>query len=491
VVHEDEEGLCGRDLTVNIIQARDVGKMYRIYDRPQDRLKQMLLARFGRRYGHEFWALRGASLEVAPGERIGIIGRNGSGKSTLLQMIAGTVSPTEGEVVVAGRVAALLELGSGFNPEFTGRENVLMNGAILGVGAKEMEARMAEIAAFADIGEFLDQPVKVYSSGMFVRLAFAVATSVDADVLLVDEALAVGDVFFQQKCYRRLEALREKRVAVVLVSHSMADVEQFCDRAVVLDHGEVCFVGPASEAVRRYYLIEQRERAGRESVALPAGPSAVSVASEPEANYGSEMGWPPPDAFLDISAVPQVSNGWARCTAVALCDENSRACHVFEQGATAAFFYEFELFRDIEVPMAGVVIQNAKAVLVHGKDTLQHDTAVPVCVSGGSRLRFRQDITLSLNLDEYTFEVGLASLARHDYERRGLYSHAELSGSTSPLCHVPRAGRFAVVLRRATDPVQLLHHGVADLPGRCWVALEPPAKAAVSESERAAERPMI
>ncbi|HEY2945638.1 MAG TPA: ATP-binding cassette domain-containing protein, partial [Vicinamibacteria bacterium] len=145
--------------------------MYRIYDQPQDRLKQMLLSGLGRRYGHEFWALRGASLEVRRGERIGLIGRNGSGKSTLLQIIAGTLSPTEGEVLVGGRVAALLELGSGFNPEFTGRENVLMNGAILGLTGQEIEARMDEIAAFADIGEFLDQPVKLYSSGMFVRLA--------------------------------------------------------------------------------------------------------------------------------------------------------------------------------------------------------------------------------------------------------------------------------------------------------------------------------
>jgi lipopolysaccharide transport system ATP-binding protein len=455
---------------VSVIQVGGAGKMYRMYDQPQDRLKQMLFARFGRRYGHEFWALRGVSLEVAPGERVGIIGRNGSGKSTLLQMIAGTLSPTEGEVVVAGRVAALLELGSGFNPEFTGRENVLLNGAILGLTAREMEARMAEIVAFADIGEFLDQPVKVYSSGMFVRLAFAVATTVDADVLLIDEALAVGDVFFQQKCYQRLESLRARGVAIVLVSHSMADIEQFCDRAMLLDHGEVAFLGTASEAVKRYYLVEQQERAAR------TGAPASSASGPPASADGdrSELGWPAPDAFLDIAGVPQVSNGWARCAGVAICDQNGRACHVFEQGATATFFYEFELLQDIEVPIGGVVIQNRKAVLVHGKHTMQHDSAVPLAVPVGSRLRFRQDITLDVEIDEYTFEVGLAAIGHDAYARRHLYSHQDLATSIVRLCHLPQVGRFAVTMRREARPVHLLHHGVANLPGQCRVTLVAP-----------------
>jgi ABC-type polysaccharide/polyol phosphate transport system ATPase subunit len=466
--------------TEAVIEARGVGKMYRIYDQPQDRLKQMLLSGLGRRYGHEFWALRGASLEVRRGERIGLIGRNGSGKSTLLQIIAGTLSPTEGEVLVGGRVAALLELGSGFNPEFTGRENVLMNGAILGLTGQEIEARMDEIAAFADIGEFLDQPVKLYSSGMFVRLAFAVASSVDADVLLIDEALAVGDVFFQQKCYRRLESLRERGVAVILVSHSMADIEQFCQRALLLDKGQVVFAGPASEAVKRYYLLEQNERVAplpapsAQASSEPAASAWPRDASEGEARWA----WPPAGAFLDISGVSQVSNGWARCTAVALCDQEGHPCHVFEQGATATFCYEFELLRDIEVPIGGIVIQNAKAVLVHGKHTLQHDSAVPFSVARGSRLRFRQDVTLEVEVDEYTFEVGLAAISRRQYERRSLASHEDLHAQIVRLCHLPLVGRFSVILRRETRPTQLLHHGVANLPGHCLVTVEPAAVSA-------------
>src|SRR5574341_116121 len=181
-----------------VISVRGVSKMYRLYDRPEDRLKQSLFWRFGRSYGREFWALRDVSFEVQQGEAVGIIGRNGSGKSTLLQIIAGTLQPTTGEVQIKGRVAALLELGSGFNSEYTGRENVFMNGAILGLGREEMEQRFDDIAAFADIGEFIDQPIKLYSSGMVMRLAFAVQAMVPKEVLIVDEALAVGDEAFQR-----------------------------------------------------------------------------------------------------------------------------------------------------------------------------------------------------------------------------------------------------------------------------------------------------
>src|SRR5262249_37626888 len=209
---EQEGGRLPDDVVVAVC---NVGKMYRLYDRPQDRLKHQLLGRFGKSFGREFWALRDVSFEVRRGEVLGIIGCNGSGKSTLLQILAGVLQPTTGEARVKGRVAALLELGSGFNLEYTGRDNIFMNGRILDIPQAEMAKRFEEIVAFADIGAFIDQPVKTYSSGMFVRLAFAVTISVDADVLLIDEALAVGDVFFRQKCYQRLERLREQGVAMV------------------------------------------------------------------------------------------------------------------------------------------------------------------------------------------------------------------------------------------------------------------------------------
>ena len=230
------------------IRARNIGKMYHIYSRPQDRLKQMLFWRFGRNYGREFWALRDLSFDVAKGETVGIIGRNGSGKSTLLQIVTGTLAPTMGEVQVNGRIAALLELGSGFNPEFTGRENVYLNGAILGLSREEMAARFSEIAAFADIGDFIDQPVKTYSSGMVVRLAFAVQAHVQAEILIVDEALSVGDVFFQQKCFTHIRRLQRERVTILYVSHDLVSIQNICGRAILMEEGAAVFEGNPHEA---------------------------------------------------------------------------------------------------------------------------------------------------------------------------------------------------------------------------------------------------
>lgn len=243
------------------IHVRDVGKMYRIYNRPQDRLKQMLLWRFGRQYGHEFWALRGVSFDVRRGEAVGIIGRNGSGKSTLLQVIAGTLALTEGTTQVTGRVAALLELGSGFNPEYTGRENVYLNGAILGLDKQAMDSRFEQIAAFADIGEFIDQPVKMYSSGMVVRLAFAVQAHVDPEVLIVDEALAVGDSYFQHKCMRHIKELLDRGTTLLFVTHSTETVKRFCQYGLWLHNGQMRYFGEAGVAVEKYLASMRMEGA--------------------------------------------------------------------------------------------------------------------------------------------------------------------------------------------------------------------------------------
>jgi len=246
----EQEGV--RQPADSIITARHVGKMYRLYDRPQDRLKGQILRRLGKSYGREFWALQDVSFTVQRGEVLGIIGRNGSGKSTLLQILAGVLQTTTGTVEIQGRVAALLELGSGFNPEYTGRENVFMNGAILGISHVEMEERFEEIAAFADIGTFIDQPAKSYSSGMLVRLAFAVQTFVHPDILIIDEVLAVGDVAFQRKCYRRIDALRERGCTILLVSHDINTVTHLCSRALLIEGGHLITQGAPAEIGEQY-----------------------------------------------------------------------------------------------------------------------------------------------------------------------------------------------------------------------------------------------
>jgi lipopolysaccharide transport system ATP-binding protein len=241
-----------------VIRLNDIAKYYQIYDAPHDRLKQFVMPRVQRllrkpmtHYGREFRALDGISFDIAKGETVGIIGRNGSGKSTLLQMICGTLTPSHGELSTHGRIAALLELGAGFDPEFTGRENVYMNASVLGLKKEEIDARFADILEFAEIGDFIDQPVKTYSSGMYVRLAFAVIAHVDADILVIDEALAVGDAFFVQKCMRFLRRFMQHGT-VLFVSHDTAAVLNLCERAIWLDQGKIAAQGAPKEVADAY-----------------------------------------------------------------------------------------------------------------------------------------------------------------------------------------------------------------------------------------------
>jgi len=234
-----------------VVSCHGLGKLYQIYSRPQDRLKQFLW-RGRRQYFREFWALRDVSFELRRGEVLGLVGRNGSGKSTLLQLICGTLNASCGEVAVSGRVAALLELGAGFNPEFTGRENAYMNAAILGLDKQEVDARFAEIAAFADIGEFIDQPVKTYSSGMYMRLAFSVAVCVDPDILVIDEALSVGDGEFSRKSFDRIMDLKKAGKTILFCSHSLYQVEAICNRALWLHKGQVRLMGEPATVVSAY-----------------------------------------------------------------------------------------------------------------------------------------------------------------------------------------------------------------------------------------------
>jgi lipopolysaccharide transport system ATP-binding protein len=265
------------------IKVDHLSKRYHIYSRPEDRLKQSILprmqalvGRLPKTYFHEFWALRDVSFEINKGETVGIIGRNGSGKSTLLQLICGTLNPTSGKVITNGRIAALLELGSGFNPEFTGRENVYLNGAILGLEREDIDARFDDIAAFADIGEFIEQPVKMYSSGMYVRLAFAVNIMSEPDIMIIDEALAVGDMKFQAKCMTALTRRQEAGTTVLFVSHNIGAIRSLCSRGIYLEHGELKSMGTAADVSERY-LRMIREEMNVEQQGLPATSSSLSL----------------------------------------------------------------------------------------------------------------------------------------------------------------------------------------------------------------------
>src|SRR2546425_4187567 len=260
---------------MSIIRAEKIAKCFRIYRHPSDHLKELLT--FGKRRYHEpFWAVKNADVSVDRGCCLGIIGENGSGKSTLLRMIAGVIRPTSGTIAVGGRVSALLELGAGFNPQFTGRENIYLYASILGFTDAQTRERIPSIERFAEIGDFVDRPVKTYSSGMFVRLAFAVAIHMDPDVLIVDEALSVGDIFFQQRCIRRIQQLKRQGVTIVFVSHDLEAVRSLADRTIWMDHGRAHLEGKTDEVVTKY-LVAMVTRGPKEVMEEePVGKSLLS-----------------------------------------------------------------------------------------------------------------------------------------------------------------------------------------------------------------------
>ena len=239
----------------NVISVKDLSKVYRLYDKPIDRLKESLNI-FHKSYHKEYYALNNLSFDIKRGETVGIIGINGAGKSTLLKIITGVLTPTGGNIEVKGKISALLELGAGFNMEYTGIENIYLNGTMMGFSKEEVDKKLDDILDFADIGDFVNQPVKTYSSGMFVRLAFAVAINVEPDILVIDEALSVGDVFFQQKCYKKIKELAGKST-VLIVSHDLNAMTKFCERIIVMSAGQKVFDGEPNEAIAKYFKLKQ------------------------------------------------------------------------------------------------------------------------------------------------------------------------------------------------------------------------------------------
>jgi lipopolysaccharide transport system ATP-binding protein len=356
-----------------IIQARHLSKKYAIYDRPRDKLIELLgLARVP--LHREFWALQDLTFEVEAGQTLGIIGQNGSGKSTLLQVLAGIMRQTRGDCQVYGKVSALLELGSGFNPDFTGRENVFMNGAILGMDSRQMQQRFDAIARFAEIGDFMDQPVKTYSSGMFMRLAFAVAVNVDPDILLVDEALAVGDLVFQHRCMHRMNRLSAAGKTIVLVTHDLTAVTKFCDRALLLDRGRLLADGPPDLVVQKYRaLIFEREREYGE------------FAGEPEKQ-------PAADAALPLSPMPvarsipnidhRFGNGEATLLGVDLLAGDEQPVRELFGGQRAVVRVSAEFVRDTAAPILGFTLRDRMGVEISACNTSYAGRPLPPARAG-------------------------------------------------------------------------------------------------------------
>lgn len=443
------------------VYVNNLSKCYQVYEKPFDRIKQAIWR--NKQFYKDFWALQKISFEIKKGEAFGIIGRNGSGKSTLLQLICKTLTPTTGQIEINGRIAALLELGAGFNPEFTGRENVYINGAILGFNRNEIDAKFDEITAFADIGEYIDQPVKNYSSGMFVRLAFAVQACTEPDILIVDEALSVGDIFFQQKCHARMEELLKRNTSIIFVTHDMAAIEKYCHRVMLLEKGQCRFIGNPNEAVERYYF------GGRIK-------SSTVISSETKSKLNeinnSMIEWPSPDAFLDLRETVIVDNEEiAKCGSIAVCNERGEPTSTFRIGETACFYYECELLQDIHVPIGGIVLTNRMNLNIHGKSSLQFFVNAPNVVTKGSKVRFRQTMVMTIQPGEYVFQVGFATIKAEDYFEAANMPHSRLNDKMQEVLRVRQAGVITVV--EPEFGIRIPFHGFADLQGDCALAILP------------------
>jgi len=350
------------------VEFSNVSKSYSIYSSPGDRLKELMTLN-QRRFHTDYWALRDVSFEVERGETFCVIGENGSGKSTLLQICAGVLEPTSGTTSVRGRVSALLELGSGFNPEFSGRDNVYLNGAILGFSNKEMDRRFDEIAEFAEIGDFINQPVKTYSSGMVVRLAFAVAIHVDPEVLLVDEALAVGDVYFRQRCMRKVHDLRARGITILFVSHATGDIKALGDRAIWLDHGHVRSIGRADVVVMQY-------------LAAMAEKDAKYI-SHDALTHLHQLYNPPEEVEYTIPNIDhRFGDGRAELLGIAIHDATGAKVHSLQPNTTIIVRLSFRAKSNLDHPIAGFMFRNHLGVDFAGTNTAREQHQLPAMAAG-------------------------------------------------------------------------------------------------------------
>jgi lipopolysaccharide transport system ATP-binding protein len=356
---------------VSAVQFQSVSKSYAIYDAPGDRFKELLSFHTLKRH-RDFLALADVTFDVKRGETFCIVGENGSGKSTLLQIVAGILQPSSGEVAVNGRVAALLELGAGFNPEFTGRDNVYLNGSILGFSTRQVDQRFPDIEEFAEIGNFIDQPVKTYSSGMVVRLAFAVAINVDPEILLVDEALAVGDIYFRQRCMRKVHELRSRGVTILFVSHAVSDVKAIGDRVLWLDHGRAVELGEPDRVIPKYLAaMTQKDSAylshaaAAEEKAFQAGPVRAPEVVETIPNIDHRYG-----------------DGRAEVIGIAVLNERGRPLAMLEPCSPIIVRISVRAKSDVPSPMVGFMLRNQLGIDFSGTNTAREGSELPPMHAG-------------------------------------------------------------------------------------------------------------
>jgi lipopolysaccharide transport system ATP-binding protein len=466
-----EEAKSKESETDLLLDVRSVSKMYHLWESPRARLiyglwsqvpawaprrlrktAEMEKAKLGR----NFYALRDVSLELRRGESVAILGRNGSGKSTLLQLICGTLRPSEGTVTrYCHRIAALLELGSGFNPQFTGRENVYLNGAVLGLAKDEIDAKFDQILEFAEIDQFIDQPVRTYSSGMMVRLAFAVQVQLDPELLIVDEALAVGDVFFQQKCFAYMRRLKERGCSFLIVSHDTGAIQQLCNRGVVLIDGQRHFEGSSQDAIREYYLTENIHHSRGTRRVREAGDQKRSTETSDEIEE--------PERWFQPGQGTQGDYALARLIRWSSTDESRKTADHFFENQKIRLFSEFECAVPVQEVSPGFAIRDKTGQIIHGKHLYQIRPDTKISADASFLLFCEFSLTCRLAPGEYTLEFGLVDISSVPEENQAGPQDTSTNEYYSNLYWGRPVGRFAVV-PQGIDPIRRRgHFGIVDI----------------------------
>lgn len=384
------------DLAISVC---DVTKLYKLYDKPSDRLKESLGLTRKKKY-KEHYALHNLSFDIKKGECVGIIGTNGAGKSTILKIITGVLSPTEGEVKIDGRISALLELGAGFNMEYTGIENIYLNGTMIGFTKEEIDSKLESILSFADIGDFVNQPVKTYSSGMFVRLAFAVAINIDPEILIVDEALSVGDVFFQAKCYKKFEEFKEQGKTILFVSHDLSSISKYCDRVVLLNKGKMVDEGSPKEMVGLFkrILLNHYDENGNQADGVP-----ISDENTWKSHYKIN-----PD-------VDEYGDGSATIIDFAITDENDVITNSIEKGTEFTIKSKVMFHKDIDNPIFTYTFKNIKGISITGTNTMYEKANVGLVKEGDIYVAtFKQ--TMNLQGGEYLLSISCTGFSDGEFK---------------------------------------------------------------------------
>jgi lipopolysaccharide transport system ATP-binding protein len=449
-----------------VLQANNLSKRFKIYSNPWSRALEW--ATLGRKKNHgDFWALKNVSFQMKHGEFLGIIGMNGAGKSTLLKIISGILEPTQGSYAIDGRSLSLLELSGQFDPDLSGRENVFRSALMLNFPESYCIEQLGNIIEFSELGDFFDQPVKSYSSGMRLRLSFSLFAFLRSDILIMDEAIAVGDIFFRQKCHQRMAKMVEDNTSIILVSHALEDIRHYCERVIVLNEGQIVYEGTPYEAIRIYNQIRRLSmKTTVRSILTPSLEGKLNIDSQ-NTNWDTsdQVDWPDESELLPPPDGKK-RNKAAQLVSVAICGEDKKATNTVSTREWLNFFYEVECDSPIDVLVGRLEVLDKRGILIHGRDTVTLESQHPKHLKCGDRVRFHQRMQLSLKPGEYTVSLKVYQIPADVYQARSEVSSTNLLSSRDILVDISPLGMI-VVLPEKDPGLEGFFEGLCDLSGEC------------------------